>query len=206
MESVTYRFDGFEIDPAYRVFSWRGDAVASPIQIPARAFDLLLYMVRNPQRLLTKEELMDAIWGAVIVEDGNLTQSIFLLRKALAGTRPENGIVVTVPGRGYRFDVPVLVIPFVEQAGGTARPTAGPRRIRMAVAAGLAVVGLAAAGWFWYTRVVPGDHHEIVLADFENTTGDPGFDKALNVALSIDLKQSPFLLITPDKQARRPSN
>jgi tetratricopeptide (TPR) repeat protein len=52
-------------------------------------------------------------------------------------------------------------------------------------------------------RAVPGDHHEIVLADFENTTGDPEFDKALNIALSIDLKQSPYLLIAPDAKARK---
>ena len=68
MESIIYRFDEFEADPANRVLAWRGSTVLGSIQIPSRAFDLLLYMVRNPQRLLTKEELMDAIWGDVVVE------------------------------------------------------------------------------------------------------------------------------------------
>ncbi|SPE42345.1 hypothetical protein SBA3_520026 [Candidatus Sulfopaludibacter sp. SbA3] len=95
-----YRFEGFEMDPTNRVFGLGG----KPIAIPSRAFDLLLYMTCNAQRLLTKEELMRAVWGGTIVEEGNLTQSVFLLRKALsAHPSMENQLIVTVPGRGYRF-------------------------------------------------------------------------------------------------------
>ena len=213
MKSVLYRFDEFEVDPANRVFSWRGEGIATPIQIPSRAFDLLLYMVRNPQRLLTKEELMGAIWGDVVVEEGNLTQSVFLLRKGLSGAQPGSRIIVTVPGRGYRFDLPVAAVPVAavpavaapveERAAETVRPIVGHRRLWFGVAAMAIVLGAAAtAGWFRYNRTVPGDHHGIVLADFENTTGDTGFDKALNVALAIDLKQSPFLTIAPDARTR----
>jgi DNA-binding winged helix-turn-helix (wHTH) protein/Tol biopolymer transport system component len=102
-----YRFDGFELDPANRVFT----AGAKPVAIPARAFDLLLYMAGNAQRLLTKEELMKAVWGDMIVEEGNLTQNIFLLRKVLSTNQAtENKLIVTVPGRGYRFAARVEVI------------------------------------------------------------------------------------------------
>ena len=102
--NALYRFDGFEIDPANRVFSLAG----KPIALPARAFDLLLYMASNTERLLTKEELMKAVWGDTIVEEGNLTQSVFLLRKALsAHPSTENKLIVTVPGRGYRFTAQV---------------------------------------------------------------------------------------------------
>ncbi len=99
-----YRFEGFEIDPANRVFGLGG----KPIALPARAFDLLLYMACNTERLLTKEELMKAVWGDTIVEEGNLTQNVFLLRKALsAHPSTENKFIVTVPGRGYRFTAQV---------------------------------------------------------------------------------------------------
>src|SRR5271166_6910563 len=93
-----YRFEGFELDAANRVFGLGG----KPIAIPARAFDLLLYMVSNTGRLLTKDELMKAVWGDTIVEESNLTQSVFLLRKALAAHPSTEKLIVTVPGRGYR--------------------------------------------------------------------------------------------------------
>jgi hypothetical protein len=82
--NALYRFEGFELDPTNRVFALGG----KPIAIPSRAFDLLLYMVSNTERLLTKEELMKAVWGDTIVEESNLTQSVFLLRKALSGILP----------------------------------------------------------------------------------------------------------------------
>src|ERR1700722_19141998 len=97
--NTLHRFEGFEIDPATRAFGLGG----KPIAIPSRAFDLLLYMATNTQRLLTKEELMKAVWGETIVEESNLTQSVFLLRKALSAPSTENKLIVTVPGRGYRF-------------------------------------------------------------------------------------------------------
>jgi DNA-binding winged helix-turn-helix (wHTH) protein/Tol biopolymer transport system component len=102
--NTLYRFEGFEMDPGNRVFALEG----KPIAVPSRAFDLLLYMVSNSERLLTKEELMKAVWGETIVEESNLTQSVFLLRKALsAHPSTENKLIVTVPGRGYRFTAKV---------------------------------------------------------------------------------------------------
>jgi DNA-binding winged helix-turn-helix (wHTH) protein/Tol biopolymer transport system component len=95
-----YRFEGFEMDPGNRILTRGGNAIT----IPPRAFDLLLYMVENPQRLLGKEELLSAIWTDVVVEESNLTQNVFLLRKALAAHGPEFGkLIVTSSGRGYRF-------------------------------------------------------------------------------------------------------
>lgn len=56
--NTLYRFEGFEMDPVNRVFK----AAGKPISLHSRTFDLLLYMVRNGRRLLTKEELMSAVW------------------------------------------------------------------------------------------------------------------------------------------------
>jgi DNA-binding winged helix-turn-helix (wHTH) protein/tetratricopeptide (TPR) repeat protein len=203
-----YRFDGFEMDPINRVLTGAG----RPISLHSRTFDLLIYMVRNGGRLMTKDELMNAIWGDTAVEEGNLTQGVFLLRKALSASHPDGAkLIVTVPGRGYRFEADV------EEIFGVLDPTASTneapaevpvekaprRRWVLYTAAGVtALLVLGAAVWLWQTRAIPGDHHEIVLADFDNVTGDAGFDKALNIALSIDLKQTPFLSITPDAKAR----
>jgi DNA-binding winged helix-turn-helix (wHTH) protein/Tol biopolymer transport system component len=102
-----------------------------PIAIPSRAFDLLLYMARNTQRLLTKEELMKAVWGDTIVEESNLTQSVFLLRKALsAQPSAENQLIVTVPGRGYRFAAQVERIAIPPPGSGAPEiPVNGPANL-----------------------------------------------------------------------------
>jgi len=214
------RFEGFELDAVNRVLL----AAGAPVSLHSRTFDLLVYMVRNTRRLLTKEELLKAVWGDVAVEESSLTQGIFLLRKALAANLPEDRkLIVTVPGRGYRFvaeveetdaldEIPPATAPNAlllekSRAATPEKPYTIPRRSRelwyalVAVAALALIVGWA--GRSWYTRTAPGDHHEIVLADFEDETAEPGVDKALNVALSIDLNQSPYLLVAPDTKTRR---
>jgi DNA-binding winged helix-turn-helix (wHTH) protein/tetratricopeptide (TPR) repeat protein len=210
--NTLYRFEGFEMDPVNRLFKGAG----RPISLHSRTFDLLLYMVRNGGRLLTKEELMSAVWRDTAVEESNLTQGIFLLRKALATNQPESSkLIVTVPGRGYRFEAQVEEVEARGVSGAEELPAAVPavaptqprkaparRRILGFALAGVAATLLVVAGWLWHNRSVPGDHHEILLADFENATGDPGFDKALNIALAIDLKQSPWLEVSPDAKAR----
>ncbi len=138
-----------------------------------------------------------------------------LLRKAFAAHHPDGGkLIVTVSGRGYRFvaDVEEVAAARSDKASATAReipelpevaplPSTPRRRWLLSVIA-LAIVLGALPGWVWYNRSVPGDHHEIVLADFENGTGDSSFDRALNIALAIDLKQSPWLDIAPEARTR----
>src|SRR5271170_1477399 len=94
-----YRFGPFDLDADQRVVRRDG----TKIPLPPKAFDVLLYMVRNPLRLLTKEELLRAIWPDSFVEEGNLTQNIFLLRKALTPDGEDVRYIVTIPGRGYQF-------------------------------------------------------------------------------------------------------
>jgi TolB-like protein len=62
-----------------------------------------LFLVQNPNRLITKEELFKAVWADSFVEEGNLTQNIFLLRKALAQNSEDSGLIVTIPRKGYQF-------------------------------------------------------------------------------------------------------
>ncbi|HEV8253340.1 MAG TPA: AAA family ATPase [Vicinamibacteria bacterium] len=75
--------------------------------IPPRAFDLLLLLVRQPGRVLSKSELMQALWPEVFVEEANLTQHVFTLRKALGVQPSGQPYIETVPRRGYSFTAEV---------------------------------------------------------------------------------------------------
>src|SRR6204780_1712275 len=97
--SSTYRFGEFVLDPGRRSLS----RAASPISVPPKAFDLLHYLVQNPNRLVTKEELLQAVWGDAFVEEGNLTQYISHLRKALGDNSEDSPLIVTIARKGYQF-------------------------------------------------------------------------------------------------------
>jgi len=96
-------FEGFEVDPGQRLLTRNGQ----PVPLNARTLDVLLYLAKHPQRLVTKEELLQAVWPGSFVEESNLTQHVFLLRKALAAAGESISLVATVPGKGYQFTAPV---------------------------------------------------------------------------------------------------
>ena len=96
MESI--RVGDFELYPSERVLS----AAGRPVDLGARAFDLLLVLVENPGRLVTKATLIERVWPRVIVDENNLPAQIAGLRKILGA-----GAIRTVPGFGYRLELPV---------------------------------------------------------------------------------------------------
>jgi TolB-like protein/DNA-binding winged helix-turn-helix (wHTH) protein/Tfp pilus assembly protein PilF len=95
-----YRFDEFEVDPSKRAFLRSG----TPVLISPKAFEVLLHLVANPGRVVTKEELLHAVWPDSFVEESNLAQHVSWLRKALVD---KSNYIVTVPGRGYQFTAQV---------------------------------------------------------------------------------------------------
>ena len=101
-----YSFGPFELDAEQRMVRRDGTKIA----LPPKAFDVLLYLVKNPLRLVTKEELLREVWPDSFVEEGNLTQNIFLLRKALATGKNDFRYIVTIPGRGYQFASAVKLV------------------------------------------------------------------------------------------------
>lgn len=74
-----------------------------PVALTPRAFDLLLFLAENPGRLLTKEQMMQAVWGDTAVEEANLAYHVFAIRKALGDTAENGQLIETVPKSGYRF-------------------------------------------------------------------------------------------------------
>jgi TolB-like protein/DNA-binding winged helix-turn-helix (wHTH) protein/Flp pilus assembly protein TadD len=112
-----YRFIDFVLDPRRRTLS-RGD---SPILLTPKAFDLLTFLVQNPNRLITKEELLQAVWGDTFVEEGNLTRYISHLRRALGDDAEDARLIVTITRKGYQFTENVVV---VSESGTTSTQTA----------------------------------------------------------------------------------
>ena len=95
-----YRFDGFHVDTLARVLHG-GDGV--PVALTAKAFDVLRYLLEHRDRLVGKDELLDAIWAGRVVEENSLTRAVSALRHALGVGAGDHRYIVTVPGRGYRF-------------------------------------------------------------------------------------------------------
>jgi Tol biopolymer transport system component/DNA-binding winged helix-turn-helix (wHTH) protein len=92
-------FADFEIDTAHRLLRRGGETVA----LNAKAFDLLEFLAKNAGRVVTKNEILDAVWADQFVEEANLKVQVSVLRKALGEHRNEHRFVVTLPGKGYKF-------------------------------------------------------------------------------------------------------
>jgi DNA-binding winged helix-turn-helix (wHTH) protein/tetratricopeptide (TPR) repeat protein len=99
-------FDEYSVDRSKWLLTWRGEALS----LNRKTFDLLLYLVDNAPRVVSKDELLEQLWPGAFVEESNLTQHVFLLRKVLSRHESGEKMIVTVPGRGYRFAVPVKVL------------------------------------------------------------------------------------------------
>src|SRR5271167_1654271 len=73
------------------------------LPVEPKAFRVLLFLLRNPHRLITKDELLDAVWNDISVSENSLTRSIALLRRLLGDGTHEPRYIATVPTVGYRF-------------------------------------------------------------------------------------------------------
>src|SRR5579863_8702813 len=92
-----YRFGPFLLDPRERSLICDG----VPVALTNRVFEILSVFVCNPGRVLTKDELMEAVWPGRFIEEGNLSQAIFTLRKVLGSLGGAAPYIVTASGRGY---------------------------------------------------------------------------------------------------------
>ena len=195
--SYLYRFGQFVLDSRRRTVS-RAD---SPVSLTPKAFDVLLFLVQNPNRLVTKDELLQAVWKKTFVEEGNLTQYISHLRKALGDNSEDSRLIVTIARKGYHFTADVTVAdardttkqaavqvptakglrddkqPIPELPAFAAVPKVPSQRWKAAVMAASAIVLVVTGYMFWrHSRAVTlPESRRIMLAvlPFENLTGDP---------------------------------
>ena len=192
--SCLYRFGQFLLDPRKRTLS-RGDSL---VCLTPKAFDVLIFLVRNPNRLVTKEELLQSVWGDTFVEEGNLTQYISHLRKALSDNSESTRLIVTIARKGYQFTGDVAVVEIADisnyatlQGAATSRASARPMELTTrdtatrastqwpkAAVVGASIVILLAVGhmsWRHSWAIARPQSQRMMLAvlPFENLTGDP---------------------------------
>src|SRR5687767_14148172 len=182
---------------------WRGP---EEVKLPPRVFEALKYLVLNNNRLVTKDELMKALWPDSFVTDDSLVQCLVELRRALGDEG--QACIKTVPRRGYIFTASVGDA--AKTAPTASAKPAGPvgrtRRTAIALVA-LALATVALSSYFTRTRLPARtaaftDKDSVLIADFVNTTGDDVFDGTLRQAMAVQLGQSPFLNIFPEERVR----
>ncbi len=94
-----YEFDDFRLNESERQLIRNGQ----PVSLTPKAFDLLLFLVENKNRLVGKNELLEKVWNGSFVEEANLNVNVSTLRKALGESASQNRFIETVPKKGYRF-------------------------------------------------------------------------------------------------------
>jgi TolB-like protein/DNA-binding winged helix-turn-helix (wHTH) protein/Flp pilus assembly protein TadD len=184
-----YQFAEFSLDAQKRVLRKGAEAVP----LTHKAFGALLLLVQNAGRTVSKDELIKAVWPDSFVEESNLTQTIFMVRKALNETADQR-YILNVQGQGYRFLVPVTEAatskPETERAVAPF-PMPGPREISVpsrrgglvrwkSIAVSLAAIMLVLIAGFSIRRWRSAEESglqlgRIMLAvlPFQNLTGDP---------------------------------
>jgi pimeloyl-ACP methyl ester carboxylesterase/DNA-binding winged helix-turn-helix (wHTH) protein len=92
-------FDGYELDQERRELRFHD----APVHVEPQVFDLLLYLVANRDRVVSKDDMVEAVWGGRIVSDVTLNSRINAVRRAIGDSGKAQSLIRTVPRRGFRF-------------------------------------------------------------------------------------------------------
>lgn len=192
---VSYAFGPFRLDPAQRLLLRDGQ----PVPLTPKAFDILLALVENRGRVLEKDELMRLVWPDTVVEESNLTQHIFTLRRVLGEGPNDHRYIATVPRHGYRFVAEVREAEggWTERAAtAPAQPTAStsgtlfaPRAAAIAIGVLAALMAAGLAFRLSQPRTAPG-LVSIAVLPLDNVTHDPAqeyFSDGMTEELITDL-------------------
>ena len=101
--TATFRFDAFELDGQRRTLRRSG----ADVELRPLAFDALAFLVRHAGHVVTKDELIAAVWPGLVVTDDSIARCISDIRRALGDV--EQKIIKTVPRRGYTLAVPATM-------------------------------------------------------------------------------------------------
>ncbi|HXH90184.1 MAG TPA: winged helix-turn-helix domain-containing protein [Thermoanaerobaculia bacterium] len=204
MSELRYlRFGPFRLDRRERLLMRDGQ----PAALPPKAVDLLIALTAEPGALRTKEELLAQVWPDVVVDESNLSQTIFVLRKALGDD--DGQWIATVPRRGYRFSGKVsaddsAAMPAPAEAQGS-EPNRRWNRSRLVIAAAIAVILIAAAtiAIIKLRKRHQGDAiHSIAVLPFrplDEQRGDRPLELGIADTLITKLSVLPDLIIAPTR-------
>ena len=210
--AATFRFDGFELDVQRRTLRRSG----VDVELRPLAFDALVFLARHAGQVVTKDELIAAVWPGLVVTDDSIARCISDIRRALGDV--EQKIIKTVPRRGYTLAVPVTmdalgfaqpepaepVVAGADRApvSPAARKDPGRRRVRVFMASGLLIGAIVAAlsvslNWSPQQRArvaAAGPGLSIVVLPLASEGGDPAQDRlaaALTDEITVDLSRIP---------------
>jgi TolB-like protein/DNA-binding winged helix-turn-helix (wHTH) protein/tetratricopeptide (TPR) repeat protein len=194
--AATFRFDAFELDVQRRTLRRSG----TDVELRPLAFDALAFLVRHAGRVVTKDELIAAVWPGLVVTDDSIARCISDIRRALGDA--DQKVVKTVPRRGYTLAVPVMTeapegAPPPKVAERHHLPVQGPAGRRMAVMAAVVAMALVLVAWFTLQRPATSVVHpgvSIVVLPLASQGGDPAQDRlaaALTDEITVDLSRIP---------------
>jgi TolB-like protein/DNA-binding winged helix-turn-helix (wHTH) protein/Tfp pilus assembly protein PilF len=183
-----YDFEPFRLDVQKRLLLREGE----PVPITPKVLETLVVLIERRRRVVDKGELMGLLWPDTVVEEANLTQSVFMARKALGEASGEQKFIATVPRRGYQF---VAEVHEVQAPGGQDvwfRAVAGadiqapaPARapwtgwrwlVAVAVAVGATAVAIAAGSRLWRRSEHRGPIRSLAVLPLHNLSGDAAED------------------------------
>ncbi len=181
------------------------------VKLQGKPLAVLSVLLENAGKIVSREDLRRSLWpdNTFVDFDKNLSTAVNKLRDALCDNANDAQYIETIPRKGYRFRAAVeRVAPGeTEEAAPLPEiPTVPAPRIRrlwtsIAVLASTVVIVLVGALYFFSRQNKSlSEKDTVVLADFDNSTGDPVFDDTLKTALAVSLRQSPFLNVLPDSQ------
>jgi len=116
---VRYLFEDYALDPDRRELTRHAEAVA----IGPKAFDLLLYLIQNREHVVSKDDLLEAVWSGRIIAESTLTSHINTVRTAIGDSGEEQRLVRTITRKGFRF-----VGEIKEASADRASPRSGPAK------------------------------------------------------------------------------
>ncbi len=199
-----YRFDDFLVDSE----AWKLSRAGEEIHLEPLVLELLFYLIANRERLVTRQELMDTVWGDTVISESALTKAVARLRQALGDDYATHRYLETVRTRGYRFIATVEEIESSDEPSHSIAVTKGRLGTVAGVAAIVALVTLAAV---WTRQPEQGVPQAEVIGSLAvlplvNLTGDPEQDyyaDGLQDLLITELSQLPGLRITSRQSMRR---
>ena len=180
-KTESYRFGDCVLDADRRELRKAGE----PVTTQPKAFELLLYLVRNRHRAVDKDELQDVLWPRSIVTETALTRCVMKARRAVGDDAEKQAVIKTVHGHGYRFVATVEeesktppaanVVEDVPAQTPTAMPVEKARQWPLFYIAAAVVAAFAAGWWLLSSPAVSGEVRVAVLP-MANETGDAELD------------------------------